>query len=301
MDVDFKAALGRVEELKEVLVVPPGKKISLDKDYDPGFMPSRYNKKGMKQLLQESVELLAEYQDRLYAQSEYALLIVLQAADAAGKDGTIKHVMSGVNPQGCEVHSFKQPSAEELRHDYLWRCTLRLPERGKIGIFNRSYYEEVLITRVHSEILDGQKIPPQWKDKKIWKRRFDEINNFENYLFQNGIITLKFFLNLSRKEQKQRFLDRIDRPEKNWKFSPSDVEERKFWKNYREAFEDCFNHTSTEWAPWYIVPADDKPFSRIAVAGIIIKTLDGLKLGYPEVGKKRREELQQIGRALERE
>src|SRR6516165_8876709 len=209
MDVDFKAALGRVEELKEVLVVPPGKKISLDKDYDPGFMPSRYNKKGMKQLLQESVELLAEYQDRLYAQSEYALLIVLQAADAAGKDGTIKHVMSGVNPQGCQVYSFKQPSAEELSHDYLWRCACRLPERGKIGIFNRSYYEEVLVTRVHSEILDGQKMPPQWKDKKIWKRRFDEINNFENYLFQNGIITLKFFLNLSRKEQKQRFLDRI--------------------------------------------------------------------------------------------
>ena len=244
---------------------------------------------------------MAEYQDRLYAQSEYALLIVLQAQDAAGKDGTIKHVMSGVNPQGCEVYSFKQPSSEELRHDYLWRCMLRLPERGKIGIFNRSYYEEVLITRVHSEILDGQKIPPQWKDKKVWKRRFEEINNFEKYLFQNGILILKFFLNLSRKEQKERFLARIDRPEKNWKFSPSDVKERGFWKDYREAFEDCFNNTSTKWAPWYIIPADDKPFSRIAVAGIIIKTLEGLKLQYPEVGKKRREELQQIRRALEEE
>jgi PPK2 family polyphosphate:nucleotide phosphotransferase len=301
MAVDLKASLRRLEELQHLLMVPPGKKISLGKDYDPGFMPSRYNKKQMKQLLGEGVELLAEYQDRLYAQSEYALLIVLQAADAAGKDGTIKHVMSGVNPQGCDVYSFKQPSAEELRHDYLWRCMLRLPERGKIGIFNRSYYEEVLITRVHSEILDGQKMPRQWKDKKIWNRRFEEINNFEKYLFQNGIIILKFFLNLSRKEQKQRFLARIDRPEKNWKFSPSDVRERKFWKEYRDAFEDCFNHTSTEWAPWYVIPADDKPFTRIAVAGVIIKTLDGLKLRYPEVDKKRGEELQGIRGALERE
>jgi PPK2 family polyphosphate:nucleotide phosphotransferase len=301
MVVDLKASLRRLEELQHLLMVPPGKKISLGKDYDPGFMPSRYNKKQMKQLLGEGVELLAEYQDRLYAQSEYALLIVLQAADAAGKDGTIKHVMSGVNPQGCDVYSFKQPSAEELRHDYLWRCMLRLPERGKIGIFNRSYYEEVLITRVHSEILDGQKMPRQWKDKKIWNRRFEEINNFEKYLFQNGIIILKFFLNLSRKEQKQRFLARIDRPEKNWKFSPSDVRERKFWKEYRDAFEDCFNHTSTEWAPWYVIPADDKPFTRIAVAGVIIKTLEGLKLRYPEVDKKRGEELQGIRGALERE
>jgi PPK2 family polyphosphate:nucleotide phosphotransferase len=301
MAVDLKASLKHVEELKDLLMVPPGKKISLGKDYDPGFMPSQYNKKQMKQLLQEGVELLAEYQDQLYAQSEYALLIVLQAADAAGKDGTIKHVMSGVNPQGCDVYSFKQPSAAELRHDYLWRCMLRLPERGKIGIFNRSYYEEVLITRVHSEILDGQKMPRQWKDKKIWNRRFEEINNFEKYLFQNGIIKLKFFLNLSRKEQKQRFLARIDRPEKNWKFSPSDVRERKFWKEYREVFEDCFNHTSTEWAPWYVVPADDKPFTRIAVAGIIIKTLQGLMLRYPEVDKKRREDLQEIRRALKRE
>jgi PPK2 family polyphosphate:nucleotide phosphotransferase len=301
MAVDLKAALRRLEELEHQLMVPPGKKISLGKDFDPGFMPSQYGKKGMKQLLKEGVELLAEYQDRLYAQSEYALLIVLQAADAAGKDGTIKHVMSGVNPQGCDVYSFKQPSAEELRHDYLWRCMLRLPERGKIGIFNRSYYEEVLITRVHSEILDGQKMPRQWKDKKIWNRRFEEINNFEKYLFQNGIIILKFFLNLSRKEQRQRFLARIDRPEKNWKFSPSDVRERKFWKEYRDAFEDCFNHTSTEWAPWYVIPADDKPFTRIAVAGIIIKTLEGLKLRYPEVDKKRREELQEIRRAIERE
>jgi PPK2 family polyphosphate:nucleotide phosphotransferase len=242
---------------------------------------------------------MAEYQDRLYAQDQYALLIVLQALDAAGKDGTIKHVMSGVNPQGCEVSSFKQPSTEELDHDYLWRSAIRLPERGKIGIFNRSYYEEVLVTRVHPEILDRQKIPRELKGDKIWKRRFEEINNFEKYLVRNGIIVLKFFLNLSRNEQKKRFLARIDRPEKNWKFSGSDVAERKYWKDYRAAYEDCFRNTSTEWAPWYVIPADNKPYTRLAVAGIIIKTLADLKLEYPEVGKKRRDELKEIRVNLE--
>ncbi len=301
MPIDLEAALKRVERLKQSLVVPPGKKISLRKDYDPAFMPSPLKEKEMKQLLAEGVELLAEYQDRLYARGEYAILIVLQAADAAGKDGTIKHVMSGVNPQGCDVHSFKKPSAEELSHDYLWRCALRLPERGKITIFNRSYYEEVLVARVHPEILDVQKLPPEWKDEKIWKRRFEEINGFERYLFENGIIVLKFFLNLSRREQKRRFLERIDRPEKNWKFSTSDADERKFWKEYRDAFEDCLNHTSTRWAPWYVIPADFKPFSRIAVSGVIIKTLSDLDLQYPKVGKKRRAELVKIRRALEAE
>jgi len=295
---DLKAALSRVERLKSLLAVPAGKKISL-RDYDPAFMPAPLKKKQMKELLADGVALLAEYQDRLYAQSEYALLIVLQAADAAGKDGTIKHVMSGVNPQGCQVYSFKQPSAEELSHDYLWRCACRLPERGKIGIFNRSYYEEVLVARVHPEILDRQKIPRQWKDEKIWRRRFDEINSFEKYLVQNGIIVLKFFLNISRKEQQNRFLDRIDRAEKNWKFSTSDVAERENWKEYHRAYEDCFRHTSTEWAPWYVVPADNKPYTRIAVAGIIVKTLQDLKLKYPEVGKKRLEELREIRRTLE--
>ncbi|MGO9603514.1 MAG: polyphosphate kinase 2 family protein [Candidatus Binataceae bacterium] len=301
MPIDLEAALKRVERLKQSLVVPPGKKISLRKDYDPAFMPSPLKEKEMKQLLAEGVELLAEYQDRLYARGEYAILIVLQAADAAGKDGTIKHVMSGVNPQGCDVHSFKKPSAEELSHDYLWRCALRLPERGKITIFNRSYYEEVLVARVHPEILDVQKLPPEWKDEKIWKRRFEEINGFERYLFENGIIVLKFFLNLSRREQKRRFLERIDRPEKNWKFSTSDADERKFWKEYRDAYEDCLNHTSTRWAPWYVIPADFKPFSRIAVSGVIIKTLSDLDLQYPKVGKKRRAELVKIRRALEAE
>ncbi|MGO9453375.1 MAG: polyphosphate kinase 2 family protein [Candidatus Binataceae bacterium] len=301
MPIDLEAALKRVERLKQSLVVPPGKKISLRKDYDPAFMPSPLKEKEMKQLLAEGVELLAEYQDRLYARGEYAILIVLQAADAAGKDGTIKHVMSGVNPQGCDVHSFKKPSAEELSHDYLWRCALRLPERGKITIFNRSYYEEVLVARVHPEILDVQKLPPEWKDEKIWKRRFEEINGFERYLFENGIIVLKFFLNLSRREQKRRFLERIDRPEKNWKFSTSDADERKFWKEYRDAYEDCLNHTSTRWAPWYVIPADFKPFSRIAVSGVIIKTLSDLDLQYPKVGKRRRAELVKIRRVLEAE
>jgi PPK2 family polyphosphate:nucleotide phosphotransferase len=301
MPIDLEAALRHVEELKDLLMVPPGKKVSLNKDYDPAFTPPRLKKKQMKDLLAEGVELLAEYQDRLYAQSEYALLIVLQAADAAGKDGTIKHVMSGVNPQGCDVYSFKKPSAEELSHDYLWRCAMRLPERGKIGIFNRSYYEEVLVARVHPEILDAQKIPARWKDKRIWRRRYEEINNFEKYLTHNGIIVLKFFLNLSREEQKRRFLERIDRPEKNWKFSAGDAEERRYWSDYRRAYDECLNATSTKWAPWFVVPADYKPFSRIAVAAVIIRTLSDLKLEYPRVDKQRRRELLQIGRALEAE
>ncbi len=301
MPLDLKAALERVERLKQALVVPPGKKISLRKDYDPGFMPSPLTKKQMKQLLAEGIELLAEYQDRLYAQSEYAVLIVMQALDAAGKDGTIKHVMSGVNPQGCDVYSFKKPSFEELSHDYLWRCAARMPERGKIVIFNRSYYEEVLVARVHPEILDAQRIPPQWKDEKIWKRRYEEINNFEKYLVQNGVVILKFFLNVSNKEQNRRFLERIDLPEKNWKFSAADAQERRFWKDYQRAYEDCFNATSTEWAPWYVVPADFKPFMRIAVAGIIIEALRELNLEYPNVGKERRKELKNIRSLLEAE
>ncbi len=301
MTIDLHAALKRIEQLKDLLAVPPDRKISLHKDYDPGFMPSSRTKQEWEAMLAEGIELLAEYQDRLYAQSEYALLIVLQALDAAGKDGTIKHVMSGVNPQGCDVYSFKKPSSEELRHDYLWRCAARLPERGKIVIFNRSYYEEVLVTRVHPQLLDDQRMPKQWKDEKIWKRRYEEINNFEKYLVHNGTIILKFFLNVSYAEQKRRFLARIDRPEKNWKFSGADVEERRFWKDYQRAYEDCFNATSTEWAPWYVIPADHKPFMRIAVAAIIIKTLHDLKLEYPDVGKERRKELAGIRAALEAE
>jgi PPK2 family polyphosphate:nucleotide phosphotransferase len=273
VNFDLEAALARVARLKKSLIVQPGKHISLDVDYSATSPPSRVKKKAMKQLLSEGVEMLAEFQDRLYAQDSYALLIIFQALDAAGKDGTIKHVMSGVNPQGCQVYSFKAPSAEELNHDYMWRCAQRVPERGRIGIFNRSYYEEVLVARVHPEILERQKIPNRWKDRKIWKRRFDEINNFEKYLFRNGVISLKFFLHVSRSEQRRRFLERIDQPEKNWKLSTSDVSERALWKKYIRAYEDCFNHTSTDWAPWYIIPADDKAFMRVAVAATIVHTL----------------------------
>jgi PPK2 family polyphosphate:nucleotide phosphotransferase len=229
------------------------------------------------------------------------MLIVFQALDAAGKDSTIKHVMSGVNPQGVEVYSFKAPSSEELDHDYLWRNFKVLPRRGHIGIFNRSYYEEVLVVRVHPGILDGQKIPPHLKDKNIFRRRFEEINNFEKYLFNNGIVVLKFFLNVSREEQKERFLERVDRPEKNWKFSAADVRERQYWDDYMAAYQDMFNHTSTDWAPWYVVPADHKWFTRLAVASIIHQTLDGLNLSYPTVSEKQKQELLTARAELENE
>ncbi|HEY9786695.1 MAG TPA: polyphosphate kinase 2 family protein, partial [Candidatus Obscuribacterales bacterium] len=246
------------EELLKRLTVHPGTKISLAKDFDTSFRPEGLTKEQAKNKLEEGIKILAEYQDKLYAQDTYALLIIFQAMDAAGKDGTIKHVMSGLNPQGCQVYSFKAPSAEELDHDYLWRCAKALPERGRIGIFNRSYYEEVLITRVHAEVLRAQQLPKPIDEKHIWKQRFEEINNFEKYLVNNGIIVLKFFLNVSKDEQKKRFLERIDLAEKNWKFSVNDVKERTRWDDYINAYEDCFNHTSTKWAPWHIVPADYK-------------------------------------------
>jgi PPK2 family polyphosphate:nucleotide phosphotransferase len=217
------------------LIVPPGKEISLHKDYDPGFKPDYITKEDATLLLQQGIEKMAEFQDKLYAQDTYALLINLQAMDAAGKDGTIRHVMSGLNPQGCQVFSFKVPSAEELDHDYLWRYYKALPERGRIGIFNRSYYEELLVVRVHQNLLERQKLPPEDRTKKVWQRRFEEINNFEKYLVNNGVIVLKFFLNVSKEEQKKRFLERIDRPEKNWKFSENDVKERAFWGDYSKA------------------------------------------------------------------
>jgi PPK2 family polyphosphate:nucleotide phosphotransferase len=301
VNFDLEAALARVARLKKTFIVHPGKHISLNRDYGATSPSFRVKKKAMKQMLSEGVEMLAEFQDRLYAQDNYALLIIFQALDAAGKDGTIKHVMSGVNPQGCQVYSFKAPSAEELDHDYMWRCAQRVPERGRIGIFNRSYYEEVLVARVHPEILERQKIPNEWKDRKIWKRRFDEINNFENYLFHNGVILLKFFLHVSRNEQRRRFLERIDRPEKNWKLSASDVSERALWKKYIRAYEDCFNHTSTEWAPWHVIPADDKAFMQVAVAAAIVHTLYNLKLDYPRVDKRHRVELRNIRRQLRAE
>jgi PPK2 family polyphosphate:nucleotide phosphotransferase len=278
--------------------VPPDTKISPRKDYDPGYTGDFVKKKHAKGLLQKGIEHLAIYQDMLYAQDTYALLLIFQAMDAAGKDGTIKHVMSGINPQGCDVSSFKSPSSEELNHDYLWRCSKRLPERGRIGIFNRSYYEEVLVARVHPEILEAQRLPPEVRGKDIWKRRFDAINGFERHLVDNGIVVLKFFLNVSKEEQKRRFLDRIDRPEKNWKFSASDVKERAFWDAYLQAYKDVFSHTSTEWAPWYIIPADHKWFTRLAVATVIVETLKSLKLSYPTVSKEHKQTLLQAREIL---
>ncbi len=291
----------RIEALMKRIIVPPGQKINLKKDYDPGFTGEWVNKKEAKEILAEGIQQLAEYQNMLYAQNTYALLIIFQAMDAAGKDGVIKHVMSGVNPQGTQVYSFKAPSDEELDHDYLWRNFKALPERGRIGIFNRSHYEEVLVVRVHPEILGGQRLPPELKGKGIWKRRYEEINNFEQYLTQNGIVVLKFFLNVSREEQKQRFLERIELPEKNWKFSTFDVKEREHWDEYQAAYEDMLNHTSTKHAPWYVVPADHKWFTRLAVAAVIHKTMRDLKLAYPAVSEEHKQELLKAKEMLEGE
>ena len=284
----------------EKLIVKPGSKIKL-KDYDTQYTGKYNKKKEAIKKLEKDILQLEQYQDVLYAQDTYALLILFQAMDAAGKDGTIKHVMSGVNPQGCQVFSFKAPSAEELDHDYLWRCFKCLPERGRIGIFNRSYYEEVLAVRVHPEFLAKQQLPPEAKGKGIWKRRFTEINNFEKYLVDNGIIILKFFLNVSQEEQKNRFLERIEIPEKNWKLSANDAKERAFWDDYMSAYEDVFNHTSTSWAPWHIIPADNKWFMRLAVADIICNQLKNLDLKYPTVSQNQEQELLKVKEMLENE
>lgn len=281
-------------------IVPPGKMIRL-KDYDPGFTSHYQNKAEASAKLRKDIRRLTKYQDVLYAQRTYALLVVLQAMDTAGKDGTIKHVMSGVNPQGTHVHSFKAPSTEELDHDFLWRNMKALPERGEIGIFNRSYYEEVLVVRVHPKILNLQRLPPVAKGKDIWKQRFDEINHFEDYLVRNGVVVLKFFLNLSKEEQKRRLLARIGTPKKNWKFSLADAQERGYWDDYMTAFEDTFNHTSTEWAPWYIIPADNKWFTRTVVADVIIETLKSLKLSYPAMDEEHRQQLLDAKTLLESE
>ena len=291
----------QAEEIYKRLIVPPGSKISLAKDYDPAHKPDSVNKEEADELLQKGLAELVELQNKLYAQDTYAMLIIFQAMDAAGKDGTIKHVMSGVNPQGCQVYSFKAPSEEELDHDYLWRSFKALPERGRIGIFNRSHYEETLIVRVHPEILARQRIPAESKDKKIWKRRFSEINAFEKYLVANGIVVLKFFLHVSKEEQKKRFLERIERPEKNWKFSVNDVKERGLWDEYMKAYEDIFNNTSTEWAPWHIIPADRKWFTRLAVGWVILDKLRKLKLKYPTVSEQHKQELLKAKEILENE
>jgi len=271
------------------------------KDFDPAFTDGFKNKEEAKEKLENDIQEMARLQDILYANSQYGLLIVIQAMDAAGKDGIIKHVMSGINPQGCEVYSFKIPSVEELGHDYMWRCMQRVPEKGRIGIFNRSYYEEVLVVRVHPELINYQNLPGFKNNEEFWDNRFEDINNIEKYLVRNGIIVLKFFLNVSKEEQKNRFLDRINNEEKNWKFSAADVKERKYWDDYQLAYEIMINKTNTEDAPWYIIPADKKWFTREAVSEIIVRNLRNLNLEYPKVSKEHREELLNIKKILEDE
>src|SRR5215217_5866836 len=270
------------------------------KDVDPedtlDFDPDE--KRQAEEALAEGVEVLQKLQDTLYAQDRWAILIIFQAMDAAGKDSAIKHVMSGVNPQGCEVSSFKAPSAEELDHDFLWRCAKRLPERGRIGIFNRSYYEETLVVRVHPNFLAGQKLPPDVKTKDLWKRRFQDITNFEHYLTHNGILVLKFFLHVSKEEQRQRFLARIDDPGKNWKFSLNDVREREHWDEYMDAYEDTIRHTASKRAPWYVVPADNKWFTRLVVASAIVKNMNTLNLEYPSLNQDELNALDEAKKAL---
>jgi len=271
----------RIAHFIEPFRVDPGSKVNLAKDFDPAFEAGVKTKDDGVQLLKDGVDLLAKYQARLAAQDTYGVLVVLQALDAAGKDGTIRHVMSGVNPAGVRVESFKEPSSRELNQDFLRRYQERLPSRGEIGIFNRSHYEEVLVVRVHPEYLVGQKLPLQARGHHIWRRRYEAINNWENYLSENGFRIVKVFLNLSKEEQRLRFLRRIDLPDHNWKFSLHDVEERQSWDAYQEAFSEMFSHTSTEWAPWYVIPADRKWFARIAVAAVIAHALIDIDPHYP--------------------
>jgi PPK2 family polyphosphate:nucleotide phosphotransferase len=278
--------------------VSAGQKVELDK-WPTTVKPFYQSKKQYKKLLKKDIEELSELQRLLYASNRYAVLLIFQAMDAAGKDGAIGHVMSGVNPQGCQVFSFKQPSAEELEHDFLWRTTRCLPERGRIGIFNRSYYEEVLIVRVHPEILHGQGIPPALLDAKtVWQERYRSIVDFENHLHRNGTRIIKIYLHLSKEEQRKRFLKRIEEPDKNWKFNLTDIEERKLWDRYMKAYEACLSTTSTTTAPWYVVPADDKENARLAISLVLLDTLKGLEMSYPELTRAQRKELQSIRERL---
>ncbi len=285
----------RLSEFVEPYRVDKGKNFKL-KDHDPGdtgglseeFKPTAID------LLQKSVHQLADFQDKLYAQDRWALLLIFQAMDAAGKDSTIKHVMSGINPQGCQVYSFKSPSTEELDHDFLWRSVSRVPERGRIGIFNRSYYEEVLVVRVHRNLLEAQHLPDELISKKIWQQRFEDINAYERYLTRNGVVIRKFFLNVSKAEQKKRFLARLDDPHKNWKFSEADLRERDCWKEYQDAYEDMIQNTATKHAPWFVVPADNKWFTRLVVGSVVADTLAGLNLKYPAVDAAKRKQLAEV-------
>jgi PPK2 family polyphosphate:nucleotide phosphotransferase len=277
-----------------------GKRIRL-KDFDPGYTAHWKSKEHAQDTLQEQVARTAELQDKLYAQNTWSLLLIFQAMDAAGKDSAIKHVMSGVNPQGCEVHSFKAPSDRELQHDFLWRTTVVLPERGHIGIFNRSYYEEVLIVRVHPELLKAEKLPPSLVTDDLWDERFEDIRSFERHMTRSGTIIRKFFLHVSKQEQKKRFLERLDEPEKNWKFSPSDVRERECWSDYQDAYEDLIRNTATKHAPWHVVPADHKWFTHLVISTVIVDALESLHLDYPKVDPQKRKELEAAGKQLRKE
>ncbi len=281
-----------IAELIKPLRVKPGSKVTLAKDFDPAYKADFLDKKSAASLLRQGVSLLVDYQSRLAAQDTHGVLVCLQALDAAGKDGAIRHVMSGVNPQGVHVSSFKVPSAEELTHDFLWRYAQRLPARGEIGIFNRSHYEEVLVVRVHPDLLDRQKLPRKAKGKGVWERRYREINDWESYLTDNGIKVLKILLNISKEEQRIRFLRRLDLPDHNWKFSANDVRERQYWKDYQRAFSEMLSNTSTEWAPWYVIPADHKWFARICVSAVLVHTLVELDPQYPKVSPEQHREEQ---------
>jgi PPK2 family polyphosphate:nucleotide phosphotransferase len=288
----------KTEKLAKKYRVDGGKHFRL-KDFDPADTGHWSSKEQAAEFLQKGIACTADLQDKLYAQDSWSLLLIFQAMDAAGKDGIIKHVMTGVNPQGCQVFSFKAPSDRELQHDFLWRTTLCLPERGHIGIFNRSYYEEVLVVRVHPEILKNQKMPPALVGKKIWDERFEDIRSFERHMARSGTVIRKFFLHVSKKEQKRRFLDRLEEPEKNWKFSAADVRERGCWDDYQKAYEDMIRNTATEQAPWYIVPADNKWFTRIVVSAVVVEALESLGLVYPKVDEAKKKELEAAKKVLQ--
>jgi PPK2 family polyphosphate:nucleotide phosphotransferase len=285
-------------KLSKAYRIDDGKKFRL-KHFDPASTGHFHSKEHAQELLDKSIGEMAELQDKLYAQDRWALLLILQAMDAAGKDGVIKHVMSGVNPQGCQVYPFKAPSPAELNHDFLWRSMKSLPERGHIGIFNRSYYEEVLVVRVHSDILKGERIPEELIGKDLWQQRFQDIHNFEKYLSHNGIVVRKFFLNLSKKEQKRRFLERLNTPEKNWKFSEADLHERRCWDDYMAAYDEMIAATATKHAPWYVVPADNKWYTRLVVAAAIVDAMQELKLAYPKLSAEQKKRLRSARLELE--
>ncbi|HUL15753.1 MAG TPA: polyphosphate kinase 2 family protein [Terriglobales bacterium] len=296
----YKKQIKECARLSGPYCVSKGKQFRL-KDYDPADTDGVRDKAHAEQILAGRAGLLSDLQQKLYAQDRWALLILFQAMDAAGKDSVIKHVMTGVNPQGCDVYSFKTPSNEELDHDYLWRTHSRIPERGKIGIFNRSYYEEVLVVRVHRDVLQREKLPDSLLTDDIWERRFEDINAFERYLTNNGVVILKFFLHVSKEEQKKRFLERLEDSKKNWKFSMDDVKERAFWKDYQRVYEDMIRETATKHAPWYVVPADNKWFTQLIVGSAIINAVEGLNLSFPDIEEEKKKELEAVRRSLQQQ